>query len=170
MIDRQGLSCFMCGDPFMEFGHMAALLGDEFLGKRFDLGIVGRIENVLVIFKTRRLRIERDLKRLLAADERIGGPDRRCLRTFQPGPNIIAGLYRGNLAKSGARLRVGEMQSGIIRQPAKKLSNFAIATRLHRIGQLPESGRGLLFEMDRVSEKFLNCLHSQLFVGKLNNT
>jgi hypothetical protein len=34
---------------------------------------------------------------------------------------------------------------------------------------LPKAGRCLLFEMDRVSEKFLDCLHIQLFVGKLND-
>ena len=87
---------------------MAALLGDKFLGKRLDLGIVGRLKNILVIFKTRCLRIERDLKRLLAANEGIGGPDRGRLWTFQPRPNEIAGLYRGDIAKSRACLRVGE--------------------------------------------------------------
>src|SRR5208337_1010756 len=58
IIDRQGLPGFMRGDPFLEFGHMAALLGNKFLGKRLDLGIVSRLQNILVIFKTRRLRIE----------------------------------------------------------------------------------------------------------------
>ena len=164
-----GLPGFMRGDPFLKLGHMAALLGDKFLGQHLDLGIVGRVKNGLVIFKTRRLRIERDLKRLLAANQGIGGPDRGRLRTFQPRPNEIAGLYRGNLAKTGTRLRVGEMQSRIIRQPAKKLSHFAIAAGFHCIGQLPKAGRGLLFEMDGVSEKFLDCLHCQLFIGKRIN-
>jgi hypothetical protein len=59
-----------------------------------------------------------------------------------------------DLAKSGARLRVGEMQSGIIRQAAKKHSHFAIAAGFHRVGQLPKAGRRLLFEMDRISKKF----------------
>jgi hypothetical protein len=57
------------------------------------------------------------------------------------------------------------MQSGIIRQAAKKLSDFPIAAGFHRIGQLPKAGRGLLFEMDRIGKKFLDCLHSQLFAG-----
>jgi len=35
--------------------------------------------------------------------------------------------------------------------------------------KLPETGRCLLFEMDRISEKFLDSLHIQLFVGKLND-
>ena len=44
MIDRQGLPGFMRGDPFLEFGHMAALLGNKFLGQRLDLWIVSHIE------------------------------------------------------------------------------------------------------------------------------
>ena len=61
---------------------MAALLVYKFLRKCLDLGIVCRIKNILVIFKTCRLSFERDLKRLLAANEGIGGPDRGRLRDF----------------------------------------------------------------------------------------
>jgi len=136
-----------------------AFLDDKFLGKHLDLRVVRRFVNAFVKFITRSFRGQRNFERLVAADQRIGGPYCGRLRAFHVRPFEITRLLRRYLPEAAPSHRIREMEPGVIRQAAEQFSHFAIAARVHRVGQFSEAKRGLLFEFDSVGEKFLNRFH-----------
>jgi hypothetical protein len=141
----------MRGDPLLQFRDVAAFLLDELPGQSLDLGIVGGLEDGLVEMKAGCLGIEGDLERLVSANERVGGPNRRRLRTFHLRPLEVAGLHFGNVAESRPRLRLAQMQPGIVRQAAEQFACLPVAARVHGVGELPEALRRFAFQIAGVS-------------------
>jgi hypothetical protein len=110
-VSRLHQPCLVGRDPLVKLGDVATFLLGELLGEDPDLGIIRSVEHILVECLAGRLRLQRDLQRLAAPDERIRRPDRRRFRALEPGPGELVWLHVGNRAEPCPRLGIGEMQS-----------------------------------------------------------